>query len=783
MKNKNTPLLLILIGFLFVTKSYSQQRDFVQQILLDKPVTAGKLKLFPGMLNDSNKYYYLPNKLRLTKDANGSDKFLFLYYVTNESNNPEELQSIGKTGGYVHLVVGLQVLPEELEEAKQELKKINRNGVVMGPVIYRGGTMALVSKSVITNSSSTADPNQKRVLGLGPAPVLEGDNVAVSFILDSLDAKILWESLQMPTPDIGFILNMTIGGYQSPVGFSIVMNWDKVYKHKIFNSGLATPILKAEIGVATQEMKENGDLQITEIEGDPKSEKLLDVLTNKFMELCFVPFGSEGSPNWAELAKPLNDGKSFLDRATESLAKETESVERRNKEIRENNAKERLYADEQNRKLRIENLERRKLAQAELAQKQKDVDEARKKAAVEQDAQRKAAAEEDAKKMAAELEEAKQKVALENNLEQKEKDTDAARKLADAETDPVKKKKLEKEADDKENMAKEAQKEVDAVTVEQKDLALALTQPKRVPPKTGNSDGLGEAFNDLKNYAKADKPIEDIPELTPEKKKEEDIPKIAVVASYQQKKIRHSGTYSASKKTYFTTTIAEPFGDNIGKPRCTGCYKKINTFDPLYVQREIVAFLDGQLSAQFSSYVNYVTVMMRKKHAGGDISTKEVRIDRMNFNRSANNFRMLYGWMRGDDDRRNWLNYEYKTAWNFFGGSTIETDWASSDQPVVGLAAPASKYTVEFVADPDRMKELNIKAATVRIFYKLGGQEQMKQASMNIVKGVTSVTLDYLLPNGETEYEYQLELLKGSTNVKSARVRTGSTTVAVDLAQ
>ncbi|MCY7293136.1 MAG: hypothetical protein LH615_13240, partial [Ferruginibacter sp.] len=388
MKNKNTSLLLILIGFLFVTKSYSQQRDFVQQILLDKPVTAGKLKLFPGMLNDSNKYYYLPNKLRLAKDANGSDKFLFLYYVTNESNNPEELQSIGKTGGYVHLVVGLQVLPEELEEAKQELKKINRNGVVMGPVIYRGGTMALVSKSVITNSSSTADPNQKRVLGLGPAPVLEGDYVAVSFILDSLDAKILWESLQTPTPDIGFNLNMTIGGYQSPVGFSIVMNWDKVYKHKIFNSGLATPILKAEIGVATQEMKENGDLQITEIEGDPKSEKLLDVLTNKFMELCFVPFGSEGSPNWAELAKPLNDGKSYLDRATESLAKETESVERRNKEIRENNAKERLYADEQNRKLRIENLERRKLAQAELAQKQKDVDEARKKAAVEQDAQR-----------------------------------------------------------------------------------------------------------------------------------------------------------------------------------------------------------------------------------------------------------------------------------------------------------------------------------------------------------------------------------------------------------
>ena len=132
MKNKKTPLLLILACFLFFSKSYSQQREFAQQILLDKPVTAGKLKLFPGMQNDSNNYYYLPNKLRMAKDANGVDKFMFLYYVTNESNNPEELQSIGKTGGYVHLVVGLHVLPEELEEAKQELRKNNRNGVDNG---------------------------------------------------------------------------------------------------------------------------------------------------------------------------------------------------------------------------------------------------------------------------------------------------------------------------------------------------------------------------------------------------------------------------------------------------------------------------------------------------------------------------------------------------------------------------------------------------------------------------------------------------------------------------
>jgi len=774
---------LLLAGFisllLVFTNKARAQRDFVQQILLDKPVTAGKLKVFPGMLNDSNKYYYLPNKLRLAKDERGEPKFLFLYYVTNESPNAEELQSIGRTGGYVHLVVGLHVLPEELDEAKQELKKINRNGVIMGPVVYRGGTMALVTKSVISNSASTVDPNQKRVLGIGPAPVLEGDNVAVSFILDSLDAKIMWESLQMPTPDLGFNLNMTLAGYQSPIGFDIVMDWDKIYKHKIFNAGVATPILKAEVGIASQELKENGSILVKQIGEDANLQKLQDVITNKLLEMCFVPFGAEGSPNWAELAKPLNDGKSFLDRATEQLAKETEAVERRNREIVDFNRKERDYADEENRKRRAENEARRKAAAEELAKKEKEAEAARLKARSEQDAQKKAAAEAEAKRKQDAVDEAKDRVAAEDDLAQKEKDAEDARKKADAEKDPAKKAALVKDAEEKEKLAAEARKKVDAAGGVEA-MIWAMTPPEKEKPATGKPDDLGDAVNDPKNNKKADKPIEDLPMVVAEKKKEQELPSIAVVASYQQKTIRHRGLYTASARTYFTTTLAEPFGDNIGKVNCRGCYKKINTFDPLYVQREIVAYLDGQLSNQFTSYVNYVTVMLRKKHAGGDITTKEVRIDRNNFTRSANSFRMLYGWMKGDDDRRNWLNYEYKTTWNFFGGTTVQTDWTSSDQPVVPLSPPVKKYSVEFTGDPDRFKENNIRAVTVRIFYKLAGQEQMKQASMNVLKGVTSVSLDYLLEGNESEFEYEIEWLKGSSNVKSRRTRTSQATVAVD---
>jgi|GEM_PF-883804 len=772
--------LLLLMGLLFFTKGYAQ-REFVQQIILDKPVTAGKLKVFPGVYTDSNSYYYLPNKLRLATDDQGQHKFLFLYYVTNVgSGDADETANIGKTGGYVHLVVGLHVLPEELEEARQELRKINPRGVIKGPVIYRNGTMSLVTKSVITNSGlASADPNTKRVLGIGPAPVMEGDNVAVSFILDSLDAKIMWESLQMPVPDISFNLNMTLAGFLSPLSFTIVMEWDKVYQHKIFNAGLATPILKSEIGIASQELKEKGAIRVVQVGEDPNLQKLQDAITSKLLDMCFVPFGAEGSPNWAELAKPLNDGKSFLDRASESLTKETEAVERRNREVRDNNMRERLYTDEENRRRRAENDIRRKAAQDELAKKEKEAAAARTKASSETDANLKAQAQADAQQKDKEVEAAKSKVAAENNLEKLEADADAARKKADAETDAKKREPLEKDALTKEKLVAETRRQVDDAGA-LASLEYEAVNPTREKPASGNPDGLGEAFSNPGNYKNADKPLQDIPAATPDLEKKQELPSIAIVASYQQKKVRHTGQYIAEAKTYLASSLGEPFGDNIGKVNCRNCIAKINTYDPLYVQREIVAFLDGEIAPDFNKYINYVTVMMRKKHAGGDITTQEVRVDRRNYAKEGNRFKLLYGWMKGDDDRRNWLNYEYKTTWNFFGGATVESEWKSSDLPVIPLSAPASKYTVFFEADPDKLKESSIRAVTVRIYYKVAGLEQMKQVSMNTSKGFTSATLDYILPRNEAEFEYEVEWVKGTANVKSGRIRSSQSIIYVD---
>ena len=172
---------------------------------------------------------------------------------------------------------------------------------------------------------------------------MEGDKIAVSFLLDKTDATLLMESLKTPTPDISFNLNMTLAGYQSPVEFKIEMEWDKIYNHEIFNMGVATPILQAEIGIATQQLKETGAIKVTQIGEDPNMQRLQDVLTNKMIDMCFVPFGREGSPNWSDLAQPLNGGQSFLDRATNQLNNERQRQRENNNRIEDRNREERRY--------------------------------------------------------------------------------------------------------------------------------------------------------------------------------------------------------------------------------------------------------------------------------------------------------------------------------------------------------------------------------------------------------------------------------------------------------
>ncbi|MGD8497237.1 MAG: hypothetical protein PVF05_13780, partial [Gemmatimonadales bacterium] len=57
-----------------------------QQVLLDAPVTAGDLTLYPTLgpdMEPGSDYYYVPNQAHLARDERGRPEFSFLRYVEN----------------------------------------------------------------------------------------------------------------------------------------------------------------------------------------------------------------------------------------------------------------------------------------------------------------------------------------------------------------------------------------------------------------------------------------------------------------------------------------------------------------------------------------------------------------------------------------------------------------------------------------------------------------------------------------------------------------------------
>ena len=318
---------------------------------------------------------------------------------------------------------------------------------------------------------------------------------------------------------------MTLAGYQSPVEFKIEMDWEKIYNHDIFNAGVATPVLQAEIGIATQQLRETGAIKITQIGEDPNMQRLQELLTNKMIDMCFVPFGREGSPNWTELAQPLNGGRSYLDRATEQLNNERERQRTSNQQIRAENR-----------------------------------------------------------------ETARNNSAGGGTGSQTGGTTTAGGGAATAATT-------------------EAEEETSTGTAVREGM---------VSPSSGSSSstGLGPALTNPASYRNSAEPI---PDRQPAPRQEEGLQSMNIVASYQKKTIQHTGKYTAEARTYFTTSLTEVFGGNIGKINCKDCLREVNLDDPLYKQRELVCFIDGEISQDFNKYINYVTVSMRKKHPGGDL--------------------------------------------------------------------------------------------------------------------------------------------------------------------
>ena len=158
--------------------------------------------------------------------------------------------------------------PEQVRDAQRELRRIKPGARLVGPVAYRSGTFGLVTSFKEENGKLAT-----KVVGLGKAPLLDGEKAAVSIQLTKLGAKILWQSFETPTPDISFTFEMDIAGYRSPIEALIEANFDQIYQHEAFAAGVATVYLSGDTKVAFDELRRNGAIKVTQVGSDEKLER------------------------------------------------------------------------------------------------------------------------------------------------------------------------------------------------------------------------------------------------------------------------------------------------------------------------------------------------------------------------------------------------------------------------------------------------------------------------------------------------------------------------------
>jgi hypothetical protein len=512
-----------------------------------------------------------------------------------------------------------------LERARQELRRIKGNGEIRGPVLYKGGTVALISAVAQTEGGMA-----RKVVGLGPAPVLDGGKAAVSVLLNKLGAKLLWESFKTPTPDISFSFQMTADGYHSPVSATVEADWSSIYSHRAFDAGIrgtmGPAVLGAEISTAFEDLRKSNAIKITQVGDDANMTQIVNAVQSKLIEMMFDRSSGNGVPDFAA---QFGNNSSMLDRASNLLQQEREETRRNN-------------ADLQN--------QRREQAQQEM------------------------------------------------QARQRAEEAYAARVRAAGGT-----------------------------------LAEA-TESQRMP--TNPEQAVAASGGNIP----ADAPM----------------PQIAAVMSYRMRETRQTGKFYLNMNKYTAYSQSFPIVHNIGPISCAKCFLEVNLDDPLMKQREINAALNLNSIEDFK-YINFVSVLMRKKHENGDNSLDEVKIDKVKFGQEGNYFKMMYGF-KGDNDRNKWLKYDFKTQWSFQGGTTIETDWKPAEFGSIALDPPLVKKPAYIEIEREFVLNEDIRGIEVTVRNKVGTQTKTQTFNFKASKEEFSLTFDLLQPANADKYEYEYEI-------------------------
>lgn len=257
-----------------------------QKVFIDQPMRVGEFIVFPTVDNP-NAFYYFPGNPRVAKNKEGEPQFMFTMFTEkNRTKAGAESSEQQSGGGLVHALVEYGLTAAQVKKLEAMLKAKNKAAILKGPVMFKSGNLALISG--VVNSGK----HVKKVIGVGKAPILEGNKAAVAFLLDKKGAQILWSSFNSSTPDISFSFEMEMPGYLSPIKGYVKGEFKDIYEAhdmSLAASGSLGPItLGAEIGATLDKLEKDGKIEVYTEGDDKERDKLIAYGYQKLVDMLFV---------------------------------------------------------------------------------------------------------------------------------------------------------------------------------------------------------------------------------------------------------------------------------------------------------------------------------------------------------------------------------------------------------------------------------------------------------------------------------------------------------------
>ncbi len=159
-------------------------QDGTQVILYGKAISLSDRK--------SKEYYYLPTEPRLSKKKDGTPQFMFLKYMTDETE-----QKGGISGALLHMLMEWGLTPEQKAEVSGILKN-GKQGAPKGSIlkgaadVMPDGDQSFRIISAVLSDGTLAP----KVITSSKAPTLPGSKMAVASKLDKNGAQLLAASFE-----------------------------------------------------------------------------------------------------------------------------------------------------------------------------------------------------------------------------------------------------------------------------------------------------------------------------------------------------------------------------------------------------------------------------------------------------------------------------------------------------------------------------------------------------------------------------------------------------------